>query len=185
MNDLSDAELLQRIADGGAARRDAELAFCRRYALRVELYGRKHLRDADSARDLAQSVLAGVLEAARAGRIQDPLHVERFVLGTCRNTLSRMRQQAARSPIASEAALAELSIDVPGALESIDRAVLSRCMSALEERATQVIVMSFVEQCSAEEIAVAQHLTTSNVRVIRHRALAALRKCLDGREAEA
>ena len=179
MDDSSDAEIVQRIAQGGAAAFEAEGVFCRRYALRVRLYGLKHLRDEDRARDLAQTVLLGVIEAARAGRIDDARRLDRFVLGTCRNTAARMREQAARTPLASEAALAALS----GApLEHIELTALFRCMGELEERARQVLQQSFLEERTAEEIASLQGLSPGNVRVVRHRALASLRRCLDAGE---
>ena len=176
MEEATDAELVQRIGQPGPLAAAAEAQLCRRYALRVQLYGRKHLRDDDAARDLAQTVLVGVLEAARAGRIEDPQRLDRFVLGTCRNSVARLRQQAARVPLASEAALAALSC-MP--LDRVQIGALLNCLRGLEMRASQVIMLSFLEECSADEIASRFAITAANVRVIRHRALAAIRKCLD------
>ena len=66
--EASDAALLAAIALGGAGLREAERALCRRYAARIRLYGLRHLRDEERARDLVQTVLLGVLQAApRAG----------------------------------------------------------------------------------------------------------------------
>jgi len=67
-------------ADGDLARRAgrpgrdaaAEGELCRRFAPRIRLYGLKHLRDEERARDLVQSVLLVVLEAVRAGRVDEP-----------------------------------------------------------------------------------------------------------------
>ena len=129
MDQASDAELVQRIAEGGALAQAAETALCRRFAPRIRLYGIKHLRDEDRVRDLAQTVLVGVLQAARAGRIDDPQHLDRFVLGTCRNSVARMRQNDARMPLASEAAIAAL---VAAPAERIEFAALLGCVSKLE-----------------------------------------------------
>jgi RNA polymerase sigma-70 factor, ECF subfamily len=79
-----DGELVRCIALRERAH-EAEAELCRRFAPRVRLYGLRHLRTEDRAADLVQSVLLAVLEAARAGRIAEPEHVGRFVLGTCRN----------------------------------------------------------------------------------------------------
>jgi RNA polymerase sigma-70 factor (ECF subfamily) len=177
VEELSDAELVQRIAHGPPLRAAAEAALCERFALRVRLYGQRHLRDAERARDLVQAVLVAVLEAARQGRIDDPQRLDRFVLGTCRNTASRVRQQAARTPLAdADAANAALTALPPA---HADLMGLFACLRELEERAQRVLQLAFFEERSAEEIAGALALSAGNVRVIRHRALAALRQCLD------
>jgi RNA polymerase sigma-70 factor (ECF subfamily) len=124
-------------------------------------------------------VLLGVLEAARQGRIHEPARLDRFVLGTCRNTVLRLRQQAQRTPLADAGATAALSVLRPDRVELL---ALFGCMRELEGRALQVIQQSFLEERSAEEIAAALALSEGNVRVIRHRALAALRRCLDAGE---
>jgi len=59
------AELVRRIAARAEGSRAAEEALCRRFATRVRLYGLRHLRDEDRARDLVQAVLLAVIEAAR------------------------------------------------------------------------------------------------------------------------
>lgn len=177
MEDASDAELVLAVT-----RRDpsAEATLCRRYAPRVRLYGLKHLRSEQAAQDLVQTVLVALLEAARAGRIDDPRHVDRFVLGTSRNCVSRMRQRDLRTPLASEEAVAALpAIAKP---ERIELTPLLACMSSLDERGRQVLMLSFVEEHSAEEIASQLTLSAGNVRVLRHRALASLRRCLDAKE---
>src|SRR5262249_62382473 len=63
-----DAELVRRIADSGEVAREAERRLCRRYGQRAFLYGLRHLREADQARELAQSVLLAVLLAVRNRR---------------------------------------------------------------------------------------------------------------------
>lgn len=179
MDDASDAELLQHIADFSARREPAEAALCQRFAPRIHLYGIKHLRDHDLARDLTQTVLVAVLQAARARRIDDPSRVDRYVLGTCRNTVSRMRQQATRVPLATDEALATLA-SVPA--HTVELKSMYACLAKLEPRASQVLMMSFLEERSADEIATELSIAAGHVRVIRHRALGALRQCLDGAE---
>lgn len=182
LDDASDAELVNWIASAEPKARAAEAALCRRYAPRVRLYGLKHLRDEERARELTQIVLLGVLEAARAKRIEDPDRLERFVLGTCRNSVARLRQQAARVSLVSDATLAELQLPVLPELR-VETTGLWTCLAALEERARRILMLSFMEERSADAIAVTLATSSGNVRVIRHRALAAVRKCLDAREA--
>ena len=87
-----DGELVRPIAARAADAPAAEAELCRRFAPRIRLYGLRHLRDEERARDLVQAVLLAVLQAARAGRIADPERVDRFMLGTSRNVAQRMRE---------------------------------------------------------------------------------------------
>jgi RNA polymerase sigma-70 factor (ECF subfamily) len=176
--ELPDAELVQRIAARDESARDAEAALCRRFAPRVRLYGLRHLGGEDGARELVQMVLLGVLEAARAGRIEDPAKTERFVLGVCRNTVLRVRQVERRtSPTESEKLTELLGGFVPK--HRADAGQLLPCIDALEERARTVIMLTFAEERETDEIARALSMTTGNVRVARHRAIDALRRCID------
>lgn len=174
-----DSELIAMIARRGAAARTAEAELCRRFATRIRLYGLRHLRDPARADDLVQSVLLGVLQAARAGRIADPDKVHRFVLGTCRNVALRMRDVEAKAEPMCIEELPELSAEP---LERFDQAALVRCFDALDARAKRVVRLSFNEELPADEIASLLSISRGNVRIVRHRALAALRRCLDGVE---
>jgi RNA polymerase sigma-70 factor, ECF subfamily len=178
-----DGELVRAIAAGAEQARAAEAELCRRFAPRVRLYGLRHLRDEDRARDLVQAVLLAVLQAARAGRIADPERVDRFMLGTSRNLAQRMREGDRRS--AGDEGLADFAADHPGD-DRLDIGALVQCVATLDERSRQVVMMSFNEERSSDEIARRLSISTANVRVLRHRAVAALRRCLDApKEADA
>jgi RNA polymerase sigma-70 factor, ECF subfamily len=180
----TDAELVRRAAlrdDGGRAH---ETELCRRFAPRVRLYGLRHLRDEDRARDLVQAVLLVLVEAVRAARIEEAEHVDRFVLGTCRNVVARMRDGEFRAiPVDP------VELEIAGAmptLESLDAPALYRCMVKLDLRSRVVVQMCFHDDATAEEIGAHLGTTAGNVRVLRHRAIAQLRSCLDrGQGAEA
>jgi len=45
-------------------------------------------------------------------------------------------------------------------------------------------MLSFMEECASDDIAARLAISTANVRVVRHRAIAALRRCLDARPQE-
>jgi RNA polymerase sigma-70 factor (ECF subfamily) len=175
---LADAELLRRIAQSDRAR-EAEAELCRRFAPRVRLYGLRHLRDADRALDLVQNVLLAVLEAARAGRIEQLEHVERFVLGTCRNAAQRLREQDSRSSPVDAAELERRGGTFEPSFEHVDVAALLRCLRKLDARARSVVLLSFQAERETEDIANVMAISSGNVRVLRHRALADLRGCLD------
>jgi RNA polymerase sigma factor (sigma-70 family) len=61
----------------------------------------------------------------------------------------------------------------------VDAAVLLRCLALLGERPRRVLELSFHEELESDAVAARLEITRGNVRVIRHRALAALRACLD------
>jgi len=122
--------------------------------------------------------MVAVLVAVRQSKVIDPSRIDRFVLGTCRNVAIRMREIDARIQPTEDAELEALAGAAP-AIETIDKGALHGCLRKLEPRARSVVYLSFHEQQSAEEIAVDLETTPGNVRVLRHRAVAQLRRCLD------
>jgi RNA polymerase sigma-70 factor (ECF subfamily) len=179
----TDAQLVRRVAvdDEASSARAAESELCRRFAPRIRLYGLRHLRDHARAMDLVQAVLMVLLEAVRAQRIKETEHVDRFVLGTCRYVAARMRAGDSRAVPLDPAGL---NVADPASMPSLDRLdvdALFRCLARLDERARAVVRLCFQEDRSALEIASTIGTTAGNVRVLRHRAVAQLRSCLDAR----
>lgn len=172
-------ELVRDVALGGPPARVAEAALCREFAPRIRLYGLRHLRDEDRAADLVQIVLMATIEALRAGRVEEPEHLDRFVLGTCRNTVHRLRDGDARTVTRppEEIDLGSVTPDV----DRVDTTAVFRCIAALEARPRAVLHLTFSEERTAGEIASALGTTTANVRVLRHRAVAQVRACLDSK----
>lgn len=167
-----DADLASRVTQG---ERDAEAELCRRFAPRILAYGRKHLRSDERAGELVQSVLVAVIEALRAERVEHPEHFVRFVLGTCRHLADRIRRGDARiEPVDAMPELATWT-DV----ELLDFESIARCVQQLEPRAWTVLHLSFYRERTAEEIAATLSTTAGNVRVVRHRAIAQLRRCVE------
>lgn len=175
----SDGELARRATGGGDRAAEAEL--CRRFAPRIRLYGLKHLRDEDRARDLVQAVLVTVIESLRAGRVDDVERIDRFMLGTARNLTARRRQQDARATPTEPAEL-DLGFALP-ASDTLDVGALMSCLAALELRARTVLHMSFYRDEPSDRIAASLDTSAANVRVLRHRAIEQLRDCLAAREA--
>lgn len=181
---MEDAALVARVAAAGAEARDAERAFCERYAPRVRRYAERHLRDRDAASDLVQEVLVVALGAMRARRIEQPERLGSFVLTTCRHRVWDENRAAARRQrlAAAEGASPERVAAAPPVLE-IDALRLEKCARRLGAREQSVVLLSYCEDWSADRIAAALGTTAGNVRVIRHRALAHLAACLEGAEA--
>lgn len=177
----TDGALVRAIVSSSGKAKEQERELCRRFAPRIRLYGLRHLGAEDRARDLVQAVSMAVLEAVRAGRVVDADRVERFVLGTCRNVAAEMRRADARAEPKPSDELDVLSFSPEP--EHVDVVALFRCFAELDERARTVVHLTFTEDQSADEIAAALGMTAGNVRVLRHRAIARLRQCLDGKGA--
>ena len=73
---------------------------------------------------------------------------------------------------------------IPAAVETpwIDRDQLARCLQALAERERSVVVLTFYDERAGGEVAGALGLSEANVRVVRHRAIKQLRRCMEGRQ---
>jgi RNA polymerase sigma-70 factor (ECF subfamily) len=175
------AALVRNVAAGGSAARDAETALCREFAPRIRLYGLRHLRDEDRAADLVQAVLMAIIEALRAGRVEEPEHLDRFVLGTCRNTVNRLRDGDARV-VARPTEEIDLGSVMPD-VERVDVVAMFRCIAALEAKPRSVLYLSFLEESAPNDIATMLGTSLANVRVLRHRAVAQVRACLDAKGA--
>jgi len=174
-----DAVLVAAIRHGAA---DAEARLCRRFVPRVVAYGLRHLGDRADAADLAQATLCVALEKIRAGEVDRPDQLASFVFGTCRNLARGWRRGDARrraileraAPVLDELARAETEHP------TLDRARLASCVDGLSLRQRTVVMLTFYGEQDADEIGRALGMTRGNVRVVRHRALAALRSCLTG-----
>ena len=171
---LDDADLAPRIADGD---REAEAELCRRMAPRIRLYGLRHLRSATAADDLVQQVLLKTIEALRAGRLRASEKLAPYVLGTCRMTVLDLRRNAQRQQHLLEEFGQILVPDQPP-MPSVDDKQLARCVQALNERERSIVVMTFYDEQTAAQAAGFLDISEANVRVIRHRAIKQLRRCM-------
>ena len=169
--DASDADLAAAIADGAGPRAEGELMA--RFRPRVLLYGRRHLRDAARAEDLAQEVMTKVLVRLRAGEVRETSKIGSFVLGTARNTAREMRRNAGRFAELTAAVERERASCVEPPART-DTTRLASALAELPERERSVLLLSFAEGLSAGEIGDTYSLKPGHVRVIRHRAIARL-----------
>ncbi len=157
-----------------------ERSVCRQYLGRIRSYGLCHLRDDAAAEDLAQQVLLIVLQALRDGRVKDTGNLDKYVFGTCRNTVMDMRRGSARQRRIADAASAQMPDGYEPPWELADRSRLDQCLERLEKRARTVVLATFVDERGADDVGRSMSLSAGNVRVIRHRALAHLHRCMDG-----
>jgi RNA polymerase sigma-70 factor (ECF subfamily) len=177
IQDQTDSELAGRVACGDPV---AEAELYRRLAPRVRLYGLRHLRDPAAADDLAQDVVLMTFESLRAGKVREPERLGSFVLGTCRRVAANLRRGVARQQQLLDRFGSDLApVAVPNA-PPVDLDQVTRCLGALSERERSVVVLSFYAERPSDEIGAQLGLSSVNVRVVRHRALARLRACMEG-----
>ena len=120
------------------------------------------------------------LERLRAGKLREPERIASFVLGMCRMVVLEIRSGTWRRETLLETyGHAAEAVEVPEP-PSLDADKLAGCLQALAERERTVVVQTFFADRSSDEVAKAMGLSAGNVRVIRHRALARLRECMDG-----
>jgi len=176
-----DSDLARRILAAGERRdADAEQELCRRFAPRIRLYGRRHLRSDAAASDLVQDVLLLTLQKLRDGTLREPDKIASFILGTCRHTVIDGRRGGSRRERILDTFSASLPALTAEAEDAPDSARLAHCLERLAERERSVLVMSFYDERAAEEVGTALGLSSGNVRVIRHRGIEKLRLCMNG-----
>ncbi len=177
IRDANDSELAAGVAGGD---RGAEAELYRRLAPRVRLYGLRHLRDAAAADDLVQDVVLMTFESLRSGKVREPQHIGSFVLGTCRRVVAGLRRGVARRERLLERFGSDLSPLAVSDAPPVDFERVTRCLGGLSERERSVVVLSFYAERRSDEIGAELRLSPANVRVVRHRALARLRACVEG-----
>jgi len=178
---VSDEALARRIAAGPAGSTDLEESeLYRRFAPRVRLYGRRHLRSNAGADDLAQEVLLLTIERLRAGEVQKLEQIGSFILGTSR-MMCHSERRVVRRREALVARFGDTSIETaPPSLSSLDSGRVAACLRGLAERERLVLLLTYYAEREAPRIAEDLNLSPGAVRVIRHRAIAHLRDCVTG-----
>lgn len=178
---LTDELLARRIAGGQRGSTDAEEAeLYRRFAPRVRLYGRRHLRDEAAADDLAQDVLLLTIERLHAGEVQRPEEIGSFILGTSRMKALSLRRTARRRDALASRFITPGGLVVEPQTPALDSAHVARCLGGLADRERLVMLLTYYADREAPRIAEELGVSPAAVRTIRHRALARLRDCVMG-----
>lgn len=183
--DSPEVHVARRIAASAPGEaRDAEAELYRLLAPRARRYGLCHLRDAHAAADLMQQVMALTIEQLRSGELREPERVLSFVLGACRLTVMDQRRGERRREDLLERYADALPMADLHIAPRLDHQRVAGCLERLPERERAVLVMTFYDDQSSEAVGKELGLSAGNVRVIRHRGIDKLRRCIDaGRRA--
>jgi RNA polymerase sigma-70 factor (ECF subfamily) len=162
-----------------AGDRGAEREICERLLPAVRVFAARRLRPS-SVDDFSHDVLLLLVEALREGKVHEPSRVAAFALGICRNLArERARNEDRRRELMQRYGLSAADLAIWDASCHVRRDHLEDCYSQLSERARGVIRMTFCNEEADSEIARSLLVSEPNVRIIRHRSLAALRSCLE------
>lgn len=172
----SETDRLTRVRAGDER---AEAEVCRDLATRIRLFARRRIPDRDAVEDFVQDTVIIVLEALREGRIATEAELGAFAYSTCRFRIS----DANRTTHRRRELLDRNLLDATRPSDPVDLAILRQCIGTLDGRAQRVVYESFFGPHGSEAIAALLGTTDANVRVVRHRALARLRDCVESKEA--
>lgn len=162
-----------------AGDRSAEREICSRLLPAMRAFAARRLR-ASSVDDFTHDALVLLVEALREGRIQDPARIAAFALGICRNLArERARTDDRRRELMDRYGLTEADLTGWDSQIQVRRDQLEDCYSQLADRSRRVLRMSFCGEEADSDIARTLSISEANVRIIRHRTLAALRTCLE------
>ena len=171
------ARCIAEAAPGEA--REAEAELYRMLAPRARRYGLRHLRDAHAAADLMQQVMALTIEQLRSGQLREPERVLSFVMGACRLTVIDQRRGERRREDLLQRYADALPIADLHVAPRLDHQRVADCLERLPERERSVLVMTFYDDQPSEAVGNQLGLSAGNVRVIRHRGIDKLRRCVD------
>jgi RNA polymerase sigma-70 factor, ECF subfamily len=178
--DTTDEDLARAIADGGGAAESAEAELYRRFAPRVRLYGLRHLRDEEAARDLMQQVMLLTIQKLRDRALRDVDKVGSFILGASRTMAIDLKRRERRRERLRETFMDATSVVHAAVDATLDLDRLEACVAHLTARERAVVLLTFYAERSAGDAGRELGLTAGNVRVIRHRAVDRLRHCMAG-----
>ena len=181
--DASDGDLARAVAARGPGSAEAaESELYRRFAPRVRLYGRRHLRDEEAARDLVQQVMLLAIEKLRGGSIRDADQIASFILGASRTIAKDLKRLERRREKLRDAFMVQDRVEAPVGDATLDIDHLERCLARLAARERVVVLLTFYGERTASEVGQELGVKEGNVRVIRHRAIERLRTCMTSRE---
>jgi RNA polymerase sigma-70 factor (ECF subfamily) len=181
--DTSDGDLARAIAARQPVSAEAaEGELYRRFAPRVRLYGLRHLRDEDAARDLVQQVMLLTIEKLRSGSVREADRIASFVLGVSRTMAKDLKRLEGRRGRLRDSFMAPHNVEAPAGDATLDVDRLEQCLARLAERERVVVLLTFYAERTASEVGKELGVKEGNVRVIRHRAIERLRTRMTSRE---
>ena len=163
---------------------ESELA--ERFWERIRIFAARRLRDLAAAEDVAQETLRRVVDAMRAGRVENLDALPGFVFQTARHVCLQRDRSAIRETRALSR-LAESDIatqpDALVALITEERcAAVRRALEGLEHDDRALLRGLYFESLDTADVAERMGVSAGAVRVRKHRALVRLSELLNSRD---
>jgi len=175
--DHEEYSLAERIRGGDPS---AEEELVERYRRPVYSVAAARTRDPEAAQDLVQEILLAVLEALRAGRLDDVERLSAFVQGTARNRintyLATLYRERSRLP-----APPPIPVATPDeCYEQTERAVVvRRALAGLAPQDRKILLLTMVDGLKPSEIAARLGISSERLRKRKSRALQRVRKAVE------
>lgn len=184
-NDETEESLEQLLEQARGGDQVALGLLYKRFSPAIFRYLRHHAADAELAADLTADVFVRVLEAIRNGHTWHRSFTG-WIYRIARNVLVDHVRRVGRRP-QTELADREPRADVLGMDEEVERRQVAREVQAaideLRPSYAQLLRLRFADDLTQADIGRKMGKSEVTVKVTQHRALRALRECLDGRPA--
>ena len=182
MNPGAWKDLALRLQAGDSASED-ELA--RLFHPHLLAMAASRLNDRETAREIAQEAILGVLSALREGRLREPEKLPAFVVGTGRNLINNSLRQKIQRPEPVTLGFEEGAIPDPdpeaseSSLEKEERRdVVFDAIQGLKPVDRRILYLTLAEGLKPQEIALELGLKPENIRLRKSRALKRVRRKL-------
>jgi RNA polymerase sigma-70 factor, ECF subfamily len=164
-----------------------EAALVQQFRERLRLFALRRLRDGAAAEDVAQETLRRVLEAYRAGRIQNPTALPAFVFQTAQNICLQHFRSAKREGRALQRLHGDAPPDVEihplaSLISEERRASVREALAGLSAADRELLRMLYYEGQASGAVAQRLGVSLGALRVRKHRVLARLAEILKGRQ---
>jgi RNA polymerase sigma factor (sigma-70 family) len=175
--DREEHPLAERIRGGDPS---AEEELVERYHRPVYSVAAARTRDPEAAQDLAQEILLAVLEALRAGRLENVERLSAFVQGTARNRINTYLAALYRERNRQLAPPA-LPVATPDdRYEQTEKAtVVRRALEGLAPQDRKILLLTMVDGLKPGEIAARLGISSERLRKRKSRALQRVRKAVE------
>lgn len=162
----------------------AESALVARFWERIRLFAARRLHDVPMAEDVAQETIRRVIEALRAGRVEDLEALPGFVFQTARHICLQRLRSSGREQRAMErmASGSSEEADTPDALTALvsdeRRAAVRAALAALDPPDRELLELLYYKALDSAEVAARLGISPGALRVRKHRAVRRLSELL-------
>lgn len=164
-----------------------ETDLVRQFRERLRLFALRRLRDSAAAEDVAQETLRRVLEACRAGKVENPTALPAFVFQTAQHIClqhfrSSSREGRALLRLSGEGPSQKQAHPLSSLIDDERREAVRQVLAQLSAEDQELLRMVYYEGVDTNALAAKLGVTPGALRVRKHRALARMAGLLVKRE---